>query len=260
MNARNTLLAVFAALVAASPCWSQAWYVADLGPGSRFEYGCFDPCACPIYATGVTSGRMTLFRGDVIDPGDPFLGYDVVDVAWKIAREDGSVGVMGSGMYRRGLSTSEHQLVLDLSVDGGPVQRFDSGLVPRTGGEDAIDLDVSLHGEFCFDSVFRVRATFRTTGVPGGGAALAPRVYPNPFGTATEVAFATTAAGPVDVRVFDLAGRPVATLARGWRPAGPVVLHWDGRRADGRRAPAGVYLVRVVAAGQVTARRLALVP
>jgi flagellar hook assembly protein FlgD len=49
-------------------------------------------------------------------------------------------------------------------------------------------------------------------------------------------------------------------LSDRWRAAGPVVLRWDGRGPDGRRAPAGVYLVRVVAGGRSTTRRVALVP
>lgn len=58
---------------------------------------------------------------------------------------------------------------------------------------------------------------------------------------------------PVRVVVVDVAGRPVAHLADGPLAAGPHVLHWDGRRdRDGRSAPAGVYWLRVDAAGLAT--------
>lgn len=260
MRNRHVATVLLATLAAAAPCAAQGWSVADLGPESRFEYGCFGPCACPVLFMNVASGRMTMFSGDAIDPGNPYLEYDVTEVAWQVAREGGSFGVTGSGRYRRSLPGPEHQLTLDLAVGGGPFQRFDSGLVPRKGGDDTLDIDISIHGEFCFDSVFRVRATLRTTGVADGPAALSPRVWPNPFQSTADVAFAIPAPGLLDVRVYDAAGRQVATLAAGWRPAGPVFLRWDGRGADGRRAPAGVYVVRVAAGGRSATRRLALVP
>ena len=57
----------------------------------------------------------------------------------------------------------------------------------------------------------------------------------------------STPPGPgadVDVSVFDLAGRRVATLARGRFGPGAHVVPWDGRGADGSGARAGMYFVR----------------
>lgn len=59
--------------------------------------------------------------------------------------------------------------------------------------------------------------------------------------------------------VFDLAGRRIVVLSRGTLPAGPVTLSWDGRGADGRRQPDGIYFVRVKAGADVVTRRIALV-
>ncbi len=203
---------------------------------------------------------MSLLIDDVIDPKNPFVNYWVDDVRWRVPDIGPGIVVFGAGFYRRHLVTHEHQLVLDLSFGNGPDQHFDSGLVPGSGAEDVINIDISLHGEFCFDSVFRVRARLRTTGVPGGGVPISARAFPNPFGVTTEIAFSTGAEGPVDVRVFDLAGRQLAVLASGRRAAGPVALRWDGRDAGGRPVAAGVYLARVLAEGRSALVRLARVP
>jgi hypothetical protein len=53
----------------------------------------------------------------------------------------------------------------------------------------------------------------------------------------------------VDVGVFDLAGRRVATLADGALSAGVHTLAWDGRDGSGTRVRAGVYFVRAVGEG-----------
>lgn len=246
------------AMTCAHPAAAQVTRLVELGPSSQFEYGCYDPCACPISIHGPVEGWMRLFTGDVIIP--PFFEHAVQEVRWRVDLGGTTVDVRGSGVYRQQIDTHEHQLTLDLTVNGNPVQRFDSGLVPGSPDENAIDIDISLHGEFCFDSVFRVRAKFKTTGVPGGTASISPRATPNPFGATTEIAFSTSTAGPVDVRLFDPAGRQVAVLASGWRPAGPVSLRWDGRRADGRPVAAGVYLAQVRADGRTATLRIARVP
>jgi hypothetical protein len=88
-------------------------------PPSQFEWGCFGPCACPILIQSPLAGGFTLRRSD----SDPlFTYYDVFDVRWKLADGAQSVGITGSGTYRRGGEvTLEDQLTLDLSFNGGPL-------------------------------------------------------------------------------------------------------------------------------------------
>jgi hypothetical protein len=83
-------------------------------------------------------------------------------------------------------------------------------------------------------------------GVSGGSrSGLDLRAWPNP-GRSAEFGFVLPTAGQVRVSVHDLAGRRLSLLADGELPAGPQLLHWDGRRNDGVRAGSGVYFVRVV--------------
>jgi len=79
---------------------------------------------------------------------------------------------------------------------------------------------------------------------PGSGLELGQNV-PNPFAHGTRIDFALPAAGPVQVEVFDLGGRSVAELFRGDLSEGSHQLNWDGRLANGRPAPAGIYHYRI---------------
>lgn len=67
------------------------------------------------------------------------------------------------------------------------------------------------------------------------------RAAPNPFVNSTRIDYATALAGPADVSVYDITGRRVATIFRGELEPGPHSATWNGRFADGSRAPAGVY-------------------
>jgi len=81
-------------------------------------------------------------------------------------------------------------------------------------------------------------------------------VAPNPFGTTTTVRFGATGSGSVEVRVYDVRGREVRTLAAGTLPAGVHERSWDGRDAGGRELAPGVYFARYVGGGVVETRKL----
>jgi len=91
-----------------------------------------------------------------------------------------------------------------------------------------------------------------------------PTVYllspgkPNPFATSTLITYALPSPGPVDISVFDAAGRRVRTLVAGPTEAGVYSVRWDGRDAGGSRLAAGVYFVRFEASGLAQAQKLVL--
>lgn len=78
------------------------------------------------------------------------------------------------------------------------------------------------------------------------GASLAPVAMPNPFSGSTRFAFTVSdpAGADVNMSVFDVAGRRMATVAQGHYGAGSYVVMWDGRALDGSRARSGMYFVR----------------
>jgi subtilisin family serine protease len=97
------------------------------------------------------------------------------------------------------------------------------------------------------DAVFRI-ASSTGVGDPIMPAALTlSPARPNPLtGAGTAISFGLTREGSVSLNVFDATGRRVAALAGGSYPEGFHTVVWDGRRADGSRAPAGIYFYRLV--------------
>jgi hypothetical protein len=90
------------------------------------------------------------------------------------------------------------------------------------------------------------------TNAPAGGIPVAPSLAPltpNPALGRSLVTWTLPQASQASVRVYDAAGRQVRTLLDGASPAGTYSQVWDGRDDDGRRLPAGVYMVEVAAGG-----------
>ncbi len=98
----------------------------------------------------------------------------------------------------------------------------------------------------------------RTAGAAVGDGPLAALVAlsaaaPNPFRGATRFDFTLPRPDAVDLAVFDVAGRRVATLFHGPADAGVHASTWDGRTAEGGLAASGVYrCVLQTSAGRVT--------
>ena len=80
--------------------------------------------------------------------------------------------------------------------------------------------------------------------------------YPNPFGDATTIRFDLPEAGDVQVQVFDLMGREVATLVDAPLSAGTHEVTWNGALSNGQAIASGLYLVRLQAGGQTTTQRM----
>lgn len=82
---------------------------------------------------------------------------------------------------------------------------------------------------------------------------------PNPFARETAVRFELPRPVDVSLRIYDVSGRRVRTLARGRRTAGAHQVRWDGRDGSGRRVAGGVYFLRLEAGGKTDTRRVTLV-
>jgi hypothetical protein len=83
-------------------------------------------------------------------------------------------------------------------------------------------------------------------------ALLSPR--PNPFNPRVEIAFTLEKAQAVELTIFDVRGRLVATLLHEERPAGSHSVVWEGRDKRGHSVASGSYFARLTA-GDFTARR-----
>ena len=82
-------------------------------------------------------------------------------------------------------------------------------------------------------------------------------VSPNPTKRGIRISYAVPAPGGwLAVKIYDVAGRLVATPFGGTRPAGIWTNVWNGSGSRGAITPAGVYLVQIKMAGQSVVRRV----
>jgi len=102
---------------------------------------------------------------------------------------------------------------------------------------------------------------YNFTGVEEGNSKVTPQARltlgaarPNPLTRTTSIAFSLPKSGSVDLAVYDIAGRKVATLAQGTMPAGSHEVSWNGAKA-----PAGVYLYRLSFEGKTLTNRMVVV-
>ena len=98
--------------------------------------------------------------------------------------------------------------------------------------------------------------------VPAGGAdplglRLGP-VTPSPARGAASVRFDLPRPGPVRLGLYDVRGRLVRTLVDGMHVAGTHLVRWDGLDRAGQPAAAGIYFLRLEAAGGTRNGRIAL--
>jgi len=91
-------------------------------------------------------------------------------------------------------------------------------------------------------------------------AAAAPRVraVPNPFNPSTSLHCSVPSPGWVRLRVYDVAGRLLATLVDRHRSGGDFIVRWDGRDSSGHRVGSGVYFARLEVGGSATTSKIVL--
>lgn len=105
--------------------------------------------------------------------------------------------------------------------------------------------------------------TAQTTAVPDG----APRPavvrlaqnHPNPFNPSTTISFELPLNVQVELVVYSLDGRRIATLVSDEMAAGSHQVLWSGRDDRGQQVASGAYFYRLQAGAQVETRRMILV-
>lgn len=156
MDIRSRIAIV--ALVLCAPAFGQGSAVTyQLDPESGYTEGCYPPCHCPLFFADDLTGSFDLTFID--STPDHFDHYAASAVDWSLNFGGQIVHVTGSGLYDIGGEVAlTHRLQLDLSMDGGALEHFDSDLVPIPSSFPRIDITVSMNGMVCFDKVFDVHA------------------------------------------------------------------------------------------------------
>jgi choice-of-anchor B domain-containing protein len=124
----------------------------------------------------------------------------------------------------------------------------------------AQDQGVGTIVEAAVDDFELFDGALHTTGVvegpPPTPAAVLGVPHPNPASRASSLSLTLRDAGPVEVAVYDVQGRRVATLFQGSAPAGALELTWKGDDEKGRPVASGVYWLRAAAGGETFTRRI----
>lgn len=182
-------------------------------------------------------------------------------------------------------------LQADLAITGASITGGDGrfslvGFAPVTVGEIGHTFSVHFDADGApLDSTFTATLTFTTAdeALPGAAAGatltvnlaahvsaatgvgvtyalrlLPPR--PNPARSGADLEFELPREAPVDVAVYDLGGRRVATIHSGPMGEGHHSLRWNAQDEGGRRVAAGLYFVRFSTPGLNRVHRLAILP
>ncbi len=190
-------------------------------------------------------------------PGETYYGDIEPTIEWT---SSDNVGVTSAYVY--------------YSTDGGatwPYLLTGGAIVSPAGGDwgSVPSSDEALLRIVVFDAVLNLGAddmdgTFAidlTTGIGDGNApartALAQN-HPNPFNPATEISFSLPAKQEITLKVYDIAGREVATLAVGSHDAGPHTVMWRGEDDSGSRVASGLYFYKLVADDGSQTRKMML--
>lgn len=88
---------------------------------------------------------------------------------------------------------------------------------------------------------------------------LSVQSYPNPFNPQTQISFALPSAAEVELHVFNILGKRVATLVERRLGAGEHRYIWDGRDLQGRPVASGVYFYRLSADDVVHTGKMVMV-
>lgn len=220
------------------------------------------PCNVIMYSTGTSAADWTLpedltyYFDSFTWPQSPAIGVDVqgdVHLFWFQQHYNSMMDPSFSGCFYYEL------------VDGNWENRIEE--LQGHFGKDT-DLDIAqdieaalVWSEGYYEGEGEVWLAFSplVDATPEAPAAeLALRVHPNPFNPKTTLRFDVPRATEIRLDLIDPSGRLLRRLAEGRCEPGEQVFHWDGRDAEGRELPSGIYLARLATARASITEKLVL--
>ncbi len=99
---------------------------------------------------------------------------------------------------------------------------------------------------------------------PLDGGTVVPKEFslacsPNPFNSAVSINYSLVQEGAIDLAVYDILGREVATLDRGSKSAGMHTAIWHGDNSMGTQVSSGIYFVKLVTNDETKIARIQFV-
>jgi len=82
--------------------------------------------------------------------------------------------------------------------------------------------------------------------------------FPNPFNASVKLTFGLPEEGKVELAIYNILGQKVKTLVDNTLPAGEYSILWDGKTAEEKTAPTGVYFYRITFEEKKVTRKMLL--
>lgn len=96
-----------------------------------------------------------------------------------------------------------------------------------------------------FDEI-RVNGTpITSTSEQLGTTEFKAKAYPNPFTSGTTIEYNLPESGDVEVSIYDLTGRKVATLTNSWQTQGLHQIQWIPEQNGSVKSKAGVFVCKI---------------
>jgi hypothetical protein len=129
--------------------------------------------------------------------------------------------------------------------DGGVLAQVSFAFVPGSKGQLA---EILMEGAAGADKQGNRLDLLKTNVKVAIEPQVAPAVplasKPNPFLSSTDVSLSITSGQEGSLSIYDVAGRLVKTLYRGYLSGGAHTFKWDGRGSNGFQVPSGIYFVK----------------
>ena len=171
------------------------------------------------------------------------VGVESSDASWlTLAGSEQGEAIVGA--IRMGSETGSRPLELTLRLEP----------IGAASGGELGSLSADLSATDGVRLIVPVVAPSRP--LPGGPTVELSENRPDPFTGETRFTLSLPATTAVDLGVFDLGGRRVATLHRGALRAGVSEFAWNGRADAGAGVGAGVYFYRAVTGDRTVSRRM----
>jgi len=188
---------------------------------------------------GVTATLLRRFAAERVQDGIRVL-WEVADGAtasevWLERSEGGIAGVWSRTVTER---SNDAGAIAELDRSASVDRAYSYRLMAQEG-QEAVILGQPVLVEAAPKPIFALT-----------------QVAPNPARGPLRIEFSLGSAAAIEIELFDVQGRSVASLGSGLWPAGNHVLEWDGLMRGGAVAPAGLYLVRYRYPGGQDIRRL----
>jgi len=214
----------------------------DLGETPYERYGVF----CPISSDTVRAGDVIEIFGYGSNNNNP---------PWNLAQQysSGHVNFVYGGSF-------DHIADITAGVSGSAILRNGEIIGVQSGCDQGGGPNVATRIDFYgFVAALENMCPTWSPAIWAAAPAFMMQIHPNPFNPVTEIRFSLPKTASVDLRVYDLAGRLIRTLAdeRAFT-AGAHSLTWNGRGDDGALVGAGVYLCRLQSGADLATGKMLL--